>query len=62
MRITISEEIKKDDVVKLAEVYDAYYASMLMKALFDEAHESGIVSFVVDVDFPEVCKNGGENK
>lgn len=57
MRITISEEIKKNDVVKLAEVFDTYYASMLMKALFDEAHESGIARFVVDVDFPEVKKN-----
>lgn len=53
MRITILEEIKKDDIVKLAEVYDAYYAAMLMKALFDEAHESGIAKFVVDVDFPK---------
>lgn len=53
MRMTISREIEKGDFCKIAELYDSFYLSMLMKALIDEAFYSGNANFQVKIDFPK---------
>jgi len=55
MRITVSKEnyTIKNDYIKLAEFYDCYHPTLFVKALIDEAYESGNTNILVSVDFPE---------
>ena len=64
MRISILRENHTipNDYFKIAEFYDAYTPTLLLKELIDEAYEAGNATFKVVIDFPEnkVTENAEE--